>query len=73
MASLSLAFMGFVLCLLALRPDTRVALMVMPGWFIWLAVAYQLTRSRRDTAPEIADKEKPAMGHGLRGFHQELE
>ncbi|KHK65469.1 MULTISPECIES: amino acid permease [Pseudomonas] len=50
MAWFSLAFMGFVLCLLALRPDTRVALMVMPGWFIWLAIAYQLTRSWKPKA-----------------------
>ncbi|KIH82986.1 D-serine/D-alanine/glycine transporter [Pseudomonas batumici] len=47
MAWFSLAFMGFVLCLLALRPDTRIALMVMPGWFIWLAIAYQLTHSNK--------------------------
>jgi len=47
MAWFSLTFLGFVLCLLALRPDTRIALLVMPGWFIWLAIAYQLTHSRK--------------------------
>lgn len=47
MAWFSLGFLGFVLCLLALRPDTRIALMVMPGWFVWLAIAYQLTHSRK--------------------------
>lgn len=52
MAWFSLAFLGFVLCLLALRPDTRIALMVMPGWFLWLAIAYQLTCSRK---PKPAD------------------
>jgi D-serine/D-alanine/glycine transporter len=47
MAWFSLAFLRFALCLLALRPDTRIALLVMPGWFIWLAIAYQLTHSRK--------------------------
>ena len=47
MAWISLAFLGFVLCLLGLRPDTRIALMVMPGWFVWLAIAYQLTRPNK--------------------------
>lgn len=47
MAWFSLAFLGFVLGLLALRPDTRIALMVMPGWFVWLGIAYQLTRLRK--------------------------
>ncbi len=54
MAWFSLAFLGFVLCLLTLRPDTRIALMVMPGRFIWLAIAYQLTRAwkpKSATAP----------------------
>jgi D-serine/D-alanine/glycine transporter len=55
MAWFSLAFLGFVLCLLALRPDTRIALMVMPGWFVWLGIAYQLTRLRkRKSAVESA-------------------
>lgn len=50
MAWFSLAFLGFVLCLLALRPDTRLALCVMPVWFIWLGVAYQLSHVRKRLA-----------------------
>jgi D-serine/D-alanine/glycine transporter len=45
-AWLSLAFLAFVLSLLALRPDTRLALCVMPAWFIWLAIAYQFSHFR---------------------------
>ncbi len=44
MAWFSLGFLAFVLGLLALRPDTRLALCVMPAWFIWLGVAYQFSR-----------------------------
>ncbi|WP_025856694.1 amino acid permease [Pseudomonas sp. CHM02] len=44
MAWISLAFLAFVLGLLALRPDTRLALCVMPAWFIWLGIAYQYSR-----------------------------
>jgi D-serine/D-alanine/glycine transporter len=44
MAWFSLAFLVFVLCLLALRPDTRLALCVMPVWFIWLGIAFQFSR-----------------------------
>ena len=44
MAWFSLAFLAFVLCLLALRPDTRLALCVMPVWFAWLAIAFQFSR-----------------------------
>ncbi len=47
MAWFSMAFLGFVLGLLALRPDTRIALMVMPAWFIWLAIAYSLTHRKK--------------------------
>jgi D-serine/D-alanine/glycine transporter len=39
-AALSLMFLMFVLCLLALEPDTRVALYLMPIWYIGLLVAY---------------------------------
>lgn len=46
MAWFSLAFLAFVLFLLALRPDTRLALCVMPAWFIWLAIAYQFSHFR---------------------------
>jgi len=44
MAWFSLAFMAFVLGLLALQPDTRLALCVMPAWFIWLGIAFQFSR-----------------------------
>jgi D-serine/D-alanine/glycine transporter len=44
MAWFSLAFLAFVLGLLALRPDTRLALCVMPAWFIWLWIAYPFSR-----------------------------
>jgi D-serine/D-alanine/glycine transporter len=54
MAWFSLAFLGFVLCLLGLRPDTRFALMVMPGWFVWLAIAYQLTRSKKPKSAVVS-------------------
>jgi D-serine/D-alanine/glycine transporter len=27
-----------------LRPDTRLALCVMPVWFAWLAIAFQFSR-----------------------------
>ncbi|ROL80831.1 amino acid transporter [Pseudomonas protegens] len=47
MAWCALVFLLFVLALLALRPDTRLALCVMPGWFVWLAIAYRLTAGRK--------------------------
>jgi D-serine/D-alanine/glycine transporter len=50
MAWFSLGFLAFVLCLLALRPDTRLALCVMPAWFIWLAVAFQFSRFKASGA-----------------------
>ncbi|MCK9815325.1 amino acid transporter [Pseudomonas chlororaphis] len=40
-AGISLAFLMFVLCLLALEPDTRTALYVMPIWYIGLLLAYR--------------------------------
>lgn len=43
----TLAFLVFVLGLLALKPDTRVALYVMPLWFIFLLVAYGQGRKTR--------------------------
>jgi len=52
MAWVSLGFMAFVLCLLALRPDTRLALCVMPAWFLWLAVAYQFSHVRSRLQPD---------------------
>ncbi|MFB9125804.1 amino acid permease [Paraburkholderia dipogonis] len=48
MASISLVFFIFVVGLLALDADTRLALRLMPLWFLFLFVAYRLTgRSRR--------------------------
>ncbi|QHF45128.1 amino acid transporter [Pseudomonas sp. S35] len=55
MAWFSLAFLVFVLCLLALRPDTRLALCVMPAWFVWLAIAYQI-RTQFSGQPSLGDR-----------------
>jgi len=52
MAWISLGFLAFVLCLLALRPDTRLALCVMPAWFMWLAVAYHFSHFRSRLQPD---------------------
>jgi D-serine/D-alanine/glycine transporter len=52
LAWVSLGFMAFVLCLLALRPDTRLALCVMPAWFMWLAVAYHFSHFRHRLQPD---------------------
>ena len=41
MAVTSLVFLGFVLVLLALEPDSRMALCVMPLWFVFLLLAYR--------------------------------
>jgi len=41
MAALTLAFLLFVLSLLALKPDTRIALYFMPLWFVFLLVVYR--------------------------------
>jgi D-serine/D-alanine/glycine transporter len=41
MAMVTLAFLLFVLCLLALKADTRMALYFMPLWFVFLLVAYR--------------------------------
>ncbi|KAF0866026.1 amino acid permease [Pseudomonas sp. LD120] len=51
LAWFALAFLLFVLALLALRPDTRMALCVMPAWFVWLAIAYRLTAGRKGRTP----------------------
>lgn len=48
-AVLSIVFLMFVLCLLALEADTRTALYVMPFWYIGLLLAYQ--RKAKATAP----------------------
>ena len=52
LAWVSLGFLAFVLCLLALRPDTRLALCVMPAWFMWLAVAYHFSHFRHRLQPD---------------------
>jgi D-serine/D-alanine/glycine transporter len=57
MAWFSLAFLAFVLCLLALRPDTRLALCVMPAWFIWLAIAYQFSHFRSRNLASLATRQ----------------
>lgn len=41
MAAISIVFLLFVLSLLALKPDTRIALYFMPLWFLALLVAYR--------------------------------
>ncbi|MBP2261614.1 D-serine/D-alanine/glycine transporter [Pseudomonas sp. BP8] len=51
-AALSQLFLIFVLCLLALEPDTRSALYVMPLWYIGLLLAYQ--RRARASARQVA-------------------
>lgn len=50
MAWVTLVFLAFVLSLLALKPDTRLALCVMPFWFVGLAIAYQRRRGRAQPA-----------------------
>ncbi|WP_434518970.1 amino acid permease [Pseudomonas sp. NFX1] len=40
-AAMAQLFLIFVLCLLALEPDTRMALYVMPLWYIGLLLAYR--------------------------------
>ncbi|BCG04208.1 hypothetical protein PPGU19_087760 (plasmid) [Paraburkholderia sp. PGU19] len=47
MAILCLAFFVFVVGLLSLDADTRSALQVMPLWFLFLFLAYRLTRRGR--------------------------
>ncbi|MNQ99808.1 D-serine/D-alanine/glycine transporter [compost metagenome] len=46
MAWVALGFLLFVLSLLALKPDTRLALCVMPLWFVGLALAYWRVQGR---------------------------
>ncbi|MHA6194324.1 amino acid permease [Pseudomonas wadenswilerensis] len=48
MAGLTLAFLLFVLSLLALEADTRAALLAMPFWFVFLLLMY---RRRRHQGP----------------------
>jgi len=60
---MSYAVFGFfaaIIYVLALEPDTRVALAVTPVWFGALGVAYrlQLRRARKAAALEAAELEK---------------
>ncbi len=52
-AALTLAFLFFVLTLLAFKPDTRVALFAMPLWFVFLLVMYQRRRLPQATAATL--------------------
>lgn len=52
-ASLTLAFLFFVLTLLAFKPDTRVALFAMPLWFVFLLVMYQRRKLPQATAATL--------------------
>jgi|GEM_PF-4302513 len=42
------AFFAFILWALAQEPDTAAALKVTPLWFVLLAVAYLVMKSRRN-------------------------
>ena len=54
---LILAFLAFVLVVLALAEDTRVALFVTPVWFILLTVAYkfQVSKLNHVDQPKVAE------------------
>ncbi|TGU48285.1 amino acid permease, partial [Mesorhizobium sp. M00.F.Ca.ET.186.01.1.1] len=45
---LILAFLAFILVVLALAEDTRVALFITPVWFIMLVVIYKLRKAKVD-------------------------
>ncbi|MED1644227.1 amino acid permease [Brevibacillus agri] len=47
---LILAFLAFILVVLALAEDTRVALFITPVWFIMLVVIYKLRKAKVDQA-----------------------
>lgn len=49
----ALAFMGFVVVLLALSAETRVALYVGAGWLVLLGISYKLLV--KAPAPQAAD------------------
>ncbi|MBV4476826.1 amino acid permease [Pseudomonas botevensis] len=53
MAAITLVFLLFVLCLLALREDTRLALYFMPLWFIFLLFAYGRSKASPSVAAHI--------------------
>ncbi len=52
LAVITLVFLVFVLCLLALKPDTRTALYFMPLWFIFLLIAYSRSKT---SSPVVAN------------------
>lgn len=51
MEGISLLFLIFVLCLLALEPDTRAALYVMPTWYIGLLPIATTQKRMRNRYP----------------------
>lgn len=55
---LILAFLAFVLVVLALAEDTRVALFVTPAWFVLLLVIYKM--KRKESHVEQMEQEKAA-------------
>jgi D-serine/D-alanine/glycine transporter len=56
---LILAFLAFVLVVLALAEDTRVALFVTPVWFIMLIAIYKMRKTKADQVE--VDESKEAM------------
>lgn len=56
MTWLCLFFFVFVICLLALEPDTRQALSVMPLWFIALILLYQRRKRRNQPIAQMSTK-----------------
>ena len=63
MSWIVLGFFGVIIYVLALEPDTRMALAVTPVWFIVLTLAYRvhLRRQRATAALESAEVEKSAV------------
>jgi D-serine/D-alanine/glycine transporter len=53
---LILAFLAFVLVVLALADDTRVALFVTPVWFIMLIAIYKMMSKKADYADQADDR-----------------
>ncbi|MFC7366073.1 MULTISPECIES: amino acid permease [Bhargavaea] len=54
---LILAFLAFVLVVLAIAEDTRISLMVTPVWFIMLAVIYKTRISKRIEVVQVDEHE----------------
>lgn len=57
---LILAFFAFILVVLALNEETRVALFVTPVWFIMLAVLYMIFKSKKQQGEELKENEGSA-------------